>query len=404
MTISIDDLLTPVTLAEARQSILEVCEDLDLPTTAWKSKSVVRAIVWVMAALVAGISTVLVIVAKSGFRQYAAGDWLALHAEQMVGISKIDATFATGEVTLANAGGGLFNVAARDLVVQNSTTKKTYRNDDAFTLTPSGTATVAITAEEAGSASTSAASAIDTIVTSMPNVTVTNASAVVGLDAETDPALREREGYALDALSPNGPQGAYAYVALTATDADGAPIGVNRVRVSDDSATGEVDVIVASASGVVTGTVGDTSTDLGAVNYAIQTQCVPLGIASCTVASATAQTVNVTYELWLYTDAGLDETEAETYATAAGTAYLSSRPIAGDVIPPATTGYVYHNLLEAAIASMRSASLTDEAAAAIADRVVAIEVTSPASDVSVSATSVPVAGTFTCTAVHLVTP
>jgi phage-related baseplate assembly protein len=401
--ISADDLFRPVTLEQAKQSILEVCEDLGLPTTAWRPKSVVRAMVWVVAALIAGVSVVVVYIGKAGLRQYATGSYLSLHAEQSVGISRIDATFAAGEVTLDNTlGGGLFNVAAGDLTVQNSSTLKTYKNDAAFTLIPGAELDVAITATESGSASSAGAAEIDTIVTTMLGVTCSNAAAVVGLDAESDDDLRDREGYQLDALSPNGPAGAYAAVAIAAVNEDGDLIGINRVRTNADSAVGEVTVTLATASGEVTGTVGNLSTDLGAVNQAIQTQCVPLGIASCTVQSASAVEIIVTYELWIYSTAGVDEDTAEDYASAALDYFITTRPIAGDVIAPATTGYIYHNLLEAAIKSMRSTLIDDETARTLSGYVVKVAVTSPAGDTALAATEVATAGAHVCTAVHLV--
>jgi len=402
--ISLDDILTPVTIAEAKQSIYDVLDDLELPTTAWKPKAVVRAIIWVMAALIAALSVVIVLVGKAGFRQYATGDFLSLHAEQMVGISRVIATFAAGQLTLDNtAGGGLYNIVARGAIFQNSVTKKTYKNDSAFTLLPGGTATIDITATEAGSDSSSGATAIDTIVTTMLGVTCSNAAALVGLNAEADDALRTREGEQLDALSPNGPAGAYAAIAKAAVDSAGNLIGITRVRVTSSSSTGEVTVTLATASGAVTGTVGDVGTDLGAANYAIQTKCVPLGIASCTVQSASEVLIAATYEMWIYTDAGLDEAEAETYASAALDKFITTRPIAGDVIPPATTGSVDHNLLEAAIKGMRSDMISDDDARDISAEIVRVVVTVPAGDTALAATEVPVAGTHTCTQVHLVT-
>lgn len=238
----------------------------------------------------------------------------------------------------------------------------------------------------------------------MLGTTCSNAEAVVGLDAESDDALRVREGEELDALSPNGAAGAYAAIAKAAVDGDGALIGVNRVRTSANSSTGEVTVTVATATGEVAGPVGTPGTDLYYVNYAIQTTCVPLGIASCTVQSATGVSVAVTYEVWIYTTAGLTEAETEARATAALDKFITTRPIAGDVIPPATSGYVYQNLLEAAIKSMRSDLIDEDTARTISQYVLKVVVSNPAADVALAATEVATAGTHTCTEVHLVTP
>lgn len=396
--ITLDDLIRPVTIEEAKGSIYTVMASLDLPVTAWKPKSVVRAMVWVFAALMVAVATLVVLVVKSGFREYATGDWLTVHAKQTVGIDRDEATFAPGVVTLDNTGGGLFSMAAREVIFESSVTHKTYVNTGAFVLAPTQTGLdVPVEAQESGSGSTASAGDITIIQTTMIGVTCTNAAAVVGLDAESDEDLRTREGTTLDALSPDGPAGAYYAAAVAAVDGDGASIGVNRVKVNENSTTGEVVCVVATATGAVSGTVGTPGDDIDYVNINVQTKAVPLGIAGCTVVSATPVTVAVTFELWAY-DTGVSDSDLTTYAKAALDKHITTRKIGGDA------GYVYVDMLIAALRGMRSDSIDDVTAKAISDKVYRVAVTAPVADVALSSTQVAVAGIHTCTAVHQVAP
>jgi len=396
--ITLDDLIAPVTLEEAKTSIYNVMAALELPITAWKPKSVVRAMVWVFAALMVAVTTLVVLIVKSGFREYATGDWLTVHAKQTVGIDRVEATYAPGVVTLSNSGGGLFTMGAREVIFESSVTHKTYVNTGAFVLAPVQTGLdVPIEAQEAGAGSTASAGDITIIQTTMTGVTCTNAAAVVGLDAESDEDLRTREGTTLDALSPDGPAGAYYAAAVAAVDGSDNNIGVNRVRVNENSTTGEVTCVVATATGVVSGTVGTPGDDLDYVNINVQRLAAPLGIAGCTVISATAVTVAVTFELWAY-DTGVSDVDLTAYAKAALDRFITTRAIGGD------SGYVYADMLIAAIRGMRSTLIDDDTAKAISDKIYKVAVTVPAADVAISSTQVAVAGTHTCTAVHQVAP
>lgn len=375
MTITLYDLITPVTIDEAKTSIYATLASLGIPTTSWKPKSVVRAIVWVMAAFVAGWSTLVVLLTKAGFRGYATGDWLTINARQVYGVERIAATFASGDVTLTNGGGGVFSVGIGELTVRNTTTDSTFHNTAAFTLTALGTATVPVIADLAGSSGTSGVGDIDDIVTTMLGVTCTNSAAFIGTDEETDEELSIRSDATLDAISPNGAPGAYLAVARAA-EVSGANVGVNRVRVNDNSSTGDITVTVAKADGALSGP------DLSAVEDAItlgDSACVPLGINSCTVQSAVDKTINVTMTIRVYTTAGYDATQVEGLADAVLEAWLAARPIAGDVIPPAMTGYIYVSGLVGAVKG-------------ISPYIFDVTCTTPAANVALAANEVAVLG------------
>ena len=400
--ITVTDLIQPVTVDEAKTSIYAVLIQFGVPTTGWKAKSVVRPVVYVVAVLLAAVSVIITKIAKMAFREHATGDWEALRAKGFYGLTRFEATFAPGVITLNNTGGGVYNnVAVGNLIIQNNNQNspsfgKTYHNSALFSLAALQTGLdVPIIADEAGSGSSAAPGDIQGFVTVLSGVTCTNAAAVIGRDAEGDDDLKAREDYSIDAISPNGAPGAYAAVAMTLDDGSPRilPSGarITRVRVSSDSGTGEVTVTCATASGAVTGDVGDPATDLGAVNYAIQTTCVPVGIPAVTVRSATAHAVPLTYEAWIYSTSGLTGAQVQAAVAAQFTTWITTREIAGDVIPPATAGYVYLEPLKGAVKAA-SAYLFN------------LHVSLPAADEAIAEDEVPTVGTITCTAIHVVTP
>ena len=389
------DLTTPLTVAEAKQAIYDAIAAQGVSTTNWKPGATARTIVAGLAIVLAAFSTLQALIAKSGFLSLAEKDWLTLVARHVYGVERDLGTFAAGEITLTNAGGGVYSGDAGDLVFYSSAgSLKSYRSTAAYSLGAMGTTTVAIEAIEIGASSTVGAGEIDTMVTTLTGVTCSNAAALVGMDAETDAALRVQCEAKLGSLSPNGPRDAYTYLAKSAKKADGVtPIGVTRVLTVADG-VGGVDVYVATASGSVTGTVGDLATDLGRVDEAIQTQCAPLGITA-RVQSASPLAIDITYELWLLDTSGLTDPLVEAAVLAALLTYVTTQPIGGVVISPAA-GKVYVSALETVIgAAVRAATTTDV-------YVVKVAVTLPAADVAVAVTQCPMLGAVLVSGIHQV--
>jgi len=384
MSYTLAELTEAMTADEVEAAIYAAVEARGAKTTAWKPGAVVRTLIAGVSIVLAAFSELAALVAAGGFLELAEGDWLTLLAEYVFGVERIGATFATGTVTLTNTSATPYSGGADDLIVQNSTTGATYRSTEAWSLDAAEGANdeidVAVRAVEAGSDSTSPATDIDALVTTLSGVTVSNAAALTGTDEELDAALRTRCLERTGALSPNGPSDAYGYAARNAEDADGASIGVTRVA-TEAVGDGTINVWVATASGEVTGTASNPATDLGAVAEAIYEQAEPLGIEAV-VDTATALTVPVTYELWIYTSAGLTESEVEDLVEDALGALLSGTPIGGHYVDP--DRYVYLNDLISTIDAVRP-------------EIFNVDVTSPAADVAVDADEVPVLGTVTAT-------
>jgi phage-related baseplate assembly protein len=388
MTASLDSLTTPLTREEVQASIYEVLATIGVNTTGWKPGAVVRTIIVGVSAVLSALSILQSKIARSGFLELSEGDWLTLVAHYVYGVDRIDATFGTGVITLTNSGGGVYSFAIGDLIFTNPDTGKTYRNTAAVDLAALSSATVAIRAEEAGSGSTSAATAISQLVTTVIGVSCSNAAAVIGQDAESDSALRLRCYDKLGALSPMGPSDAYGFAARSAKRQDGTTVGITRVRSNKDG-LGNVFVYVANASGPVTGTVGDLSTDLGAVDEAIQQNAPPLAVTAY-VASATGVPFAVTYEVWMYNTSGRTPAQVQALISARLAAFTAAQAIGGNYIDPGP-GKIFLDAIQTVI----EGTLPEIFRAVLS---------LPAADVSLTSSQVATLGTVTCAAIHQVAP
>ena len=382
MTTLLDDLTTPLTVDECKAAIYATIEARGTSTTAWEPGAVARTIIAGVSIVLAAMSVLIALIAKSGFLSLSEGDWLTVVAREIYSTTRIEAVFATGTVTIDNASGNVYSIAAGDLILLNTTTGATYRNTATVNIGSAETGvSAAVQADQQGSAGTAAAGQIDDLVTAYLGLSVTNEAAIIGTDAESDPALVERAQEQVGSLSPNGPADAYSYFAKGAVR-DGTSVGVTRVKATPDG-NGSVDVLVATAVGAVTGDWDDPDTDLGAVHLAMELNAVPLGVTLST-ASATATTVNVVAELWIDERLADDDDAITASVMARLTTLMATTPIGGVVIPPAG-GKLYLQAIEAAISAAVSGYLVD------------LEVATPAADASVTSTHALVMGTLSLT-------
>lgn len=378
---TLDELTTPWTRAEVEAKIYAALATRGVSTTGWKPGAVVRTIIVGVAIVLSGFSQLQALIAKSGFLELSEGDWLTLVARYVYGVERDEGSFATGTITLNNAGGNVYAGDPDDLVF-STVDGRTYRNTAAFAIGAFATGVVVpIQAVELGSAGTASAGTITQIETALLGVSCTNAASVVGTDAELDPALRTRCNEKTGTLSPNGARDAYSFVARSTKRANGESIGVTRVRTVADG-YGGVTVYVATATGAV------ESADVALLQVAIDTQVVPLGVTA-TVVSAAAKMIAPTYELWVRDTSGKSDSEIGDAVAAKLTAFMSTQPIGGHVIPPAA-GKVYVSALETVIG------------ATLPDAIIKVQVTLPAADVDIAINEAPVLGAPTVTDIHQV--
>jgi hypothetical protein len=336
ITYTFDQLISEMTVKEAREKIYTIAAKLGLAVTSWKAGAWFRTVFSAQAIIEAANSRYVSLIAKSGFWQLSEGPWLTLCAKYLTGVLRREPSFASGYVVLTNSGANDYtDTAAEDVTVANRLTGKTFKNSEVFTLAPYGTATVLFTAEQSGSGSSSAPGTITTLVTSMPGVTCTNPASLVGQDEEGDPSVQARCDRRAQSLSVAGARAAYLHFAMFDVDGmplrrpDGGLVDVNRATVSDWSVVADVTVIVAGASGAVTGTWDDPTTDLGAIYLNIERHVVTFGVRTLTVNTTQDRALSFGYELIV--DQTISRTDDELY-TAVETAlsqYLATVPIGG---------------------------------------------------------------------------
>lgn len=115
-------------------------------------------------------------------------------------------------------------------------------------------------ADLAGPLGTAAPGAISQPVTVLSGVSVTNLASFIGANWESNTQLANRCRLSIQAISPNGPRGAYDFFArsanlLLAAQTPPVPLSspVTRVTVLSSTTTGVVTVVVANAAGAITG-------------------------------------------------------------------------------------------------------------------------------------------------------
>ncbi len=358
---------------------LTVATALGLNVTSWVAGDPTRSLYWFLAEVLSILEVQVAGFIASGFLDYAEKGWLTLLAWQFYRVERVGATFAVSPITLTNVGGGYYDLEPGAVTVKNPTTGKTYTNTSPIVLTLGSEVTVNFEADEIGSASSAGAGELNTLVTGLLGVTVTNPTAVTARDEEPDPDLRERCRAKLGSLSPNGPRDAYDFVVrtpeLTGVDE------ITRSRTDADSSTGDVTVYVATASGAVSAPA--LAAALAAVKKWATPQCVTPHVVNCS-----GLVIAVTYEVWLYASVGESEAAIKAKIADALDAMLLARPIGGDVIAPATTGKIYQSLIAATIR------------AAYPNHIFRVAVTNPTGDTALAVNQVVTAGVHSGT-VHL---
>jgi len=236
----------------------------------------------------------------------------------------------------------------------------------------------------AGSDSSSAVGTITQLVTAIPGVTCSNTTAAVGADTETDEEARARGQAKLESISAAGPKGAYHYAITTPSLQPDGLTAVTRTRVIPNSTTGTVTIYVAGPAGAV------LPADVTKAQAAVETYAEPHCV-SATVNNAVNLTQNITYTLWVYSTIAKTTAQIQAAVQDHLITALAAKAIGGDVIPPATSGFLYKGWVEAEILK------------AVDPHGFRCTVSVPSADVPLSISNVVVAGTVTGT-INLVAP
>jgi hypothetical protein len=366
MTININTLFLAETAERLLALGLQVAQALGLPTTSWRTGDPEPTLLEFTAEALETRDQQLTDYIMAGWlssavaraRETGSQAWLELLAYEMFGVTVPGAGYATPSITLVNSGGGNYPRGIGEITVRNSSTGKTYHNTDApAPLNGGATVTYTLEADEAGSASGVAVDEIDEIVTTMLGVTISGNTSGFASDAPTPEEIQTLCLATLGALSPNGPPDAYAYVCLT--PALSGQTEVTRAYAYKFSTSGQVQVVVASATGAVS--VGS----LAQCQDAVEKYATPLCITP-TVSSAVPYVVAVTATV----HGAAIPSDYVAKIEAAVAAYFASVKIAGTVARSAIIAAIHNAVPEVDVVTL----------------------TAPVADIALGALEVPTSG------------
>ncbi len=323
MTINILSLFTAETADKILNAGLAVAQALGLPVSTWRSGDPTKSLYHYQSQVTAAREAKSVELAKSGFLSTAEGDWATLHAIEVYGVPRGEATYATPTATLRNPAGGVFDIGVGDLTLKCTATGKTFHSTNApGILGPGATLTFELIADEAGAASSVGENEIDAFVTPAElgtfGVVILSSTSAAAQDQQSVPELRDQCGDTLGALSPNGPPDAYEYVCKNSELTGNTEI--NRATAGQDDDEGNVPIYVASASGAV------TAPSVAAAQAAVLRWATPLGM-NPTVISAAEVSVPITAQV---SGSDIPASYLEQINGALGALFLSL-PIGGTV-------------------------------------------------------------------------
>ncbi len=268
---------------------LELAAAVGLPVTTWRAGDPTRSFYHFLAKALGERDSHVAEFVKSSWLSTAEGDWLEVVAAEVHGVDKTQAGSATPTVTLTNAGGGYYDLAAGDLTVKSTESGITFHSTSPplisgvpGVLSAGVTATFELVADTEGSAGSVGVDELDELVTTLPGVIIVSSTAAFANDAQSKEELREQCRDARGALSPAGPRDAYAFVAKN-PELTGQT-SITRARAVRVGADGRVSVYVASSSGAVSGAI------VAEVQDAVDLWATPL-TATPTVYSAAALAV-----------------------------------------------------------------------------------------------------------------
>lgn len=379
MAVALSDLVKDLSREDILEDLLTIARALGLSTSAWQPGEPIRGLLVILAEQLSRFWNRYVVKAiRAGFLDYAEGAWLTLVALAFYGVSRREATFATGSVTIENRGGGFWNFVPGDLRIKNSASGKTYLSQSGGVLPPwSGagpypTLTLTFQADEVGSESSAAIGEIadypTPLVTGPAGVYAqTNTAELLGEDEEDDDDLKHRCRISTGPLTDAGPRSAYESIALAvrkdsagnlympgAPDYDRAvATSVSRVRVVDVGG-GVLRVWLASPTGPAAGDTKTAGSDVFLVNVAIQMHVVPDGLTAI-VAPAVAHPVAVDVTVYVDRASNVTAAEAQKAAEDAITRYFTKLAIGGARTSPGGQGYVFASEVAAKAANIAGA-------------------------------------------------
>jgi hypothetical protein len=263
MTVStIAELTTPRTADAITTAQLAALAAAAFPVDAWASGGAARLLVRADATALAVTEQTVANLALGAYGSTATGSWLDLFIASRFDLTRIAATYATGQVVLTVASGaGPFAVAAGGLLVSDGTYRWRSTNTGTVNITSGTPVTFTVRAEAAGENYNVANSTITSIISpALPGVTCANPAigststwlSASAVNAESDAAYLARAVARWATLGSGFTRDAVRYWCTSALLA-GVSAGCTRVSFAAPAGDGSYTVYVAGASGVLAG-------------------------------------------------------------------------------------------------------------------------------------------------------
>jgi len=352
MPLTLTQLRTPITRAQALQQLLDEAQALGFNSSSWGSGSVQRTMLDIVAEVWSQLSLSVDGLSRAVFNDTSDGDALTEFSDSHYDNQRVVQIRTIGLVDCIGAAVGPPHVIAiGQLVVADDVNGFTYRNTTAGTIPVSGTLTLSFQAEVAGVLRNVPNAQITTLNTPLTGVTVNNPDpgsgtwiTTQGVDEEADVTLQTRNSSKWGLLNITVPEDGYINLAL------GADTDVTRASVDDSNprGAGTVDVYIARATAVATGPETTPGTDAATVLAAFNTRRAVTADASAVAAAAVAQALTATIHV---TTALLDAAK-EAEIEAAASAYINGLDIGGTILPPATAGAMIFSELVGAVTAI----------------------------------------------------
>lgn len=387
MALTLTQLRTIITQAEALQDVIDTLASLGFNSTSWQSGSEQRTMIEAYAVAISRYSELTDSLSRLAFNSTSTGNALTAFADSHYQNTRIPASSTIGTAILTGgAVGPPHIVAAGDLTAADAN-GLTFSNTTGGTVPVSGTLSLTWQATTPGIAGNIANDTLTILQTPLAGVTINNPDpssgswiTTLGTDQETDAALILRNIAKWGTLSPSDPAARYEFFIRTAVPTS------PRVEIVDDNPVGPgtLQVYIAGLTGVSpAGDVAVAQTELERITN--PTAEVGVNNPNAGVFAADAQPQAFVFTAYILTANNTAATQA--LIEQALRDYVNGIDISGTLFPDSLIGRF---VLGEAITAMSSITGVER-----------IDFTTPAADVNITAHDVMTVASITPTYVSV---
>jgi phage-related baseplate assembly protein len=341
--LSLDNLREPISRAEALERVLELMQGLGFDTTGWQEGRIQRTLITVFALIMADMSEANRVIADSGFNEFATGRMLELFSNSRYQNQKFAARATSGLIPLTSTSTVAYPIVDGELIAATANGVE-FRSVGAYTIAANAVTNVRFTARVKGSDGNVGTGTINTLLTPLAGVTISNTGDpwydVSGVDLESDASLRLRNSTQWARLSVELIADAYENIARDN--------GASKVKVHDENprGAGTIDVYVAGEFAKLSNAEVTVIQEAFA-ERAFQTDSdwPPASTSRVTVKHPTIQALTLSGVL--YHDPGVTSAVIRERAIQALRDFLAATPIGGyDYSPGPSNVIMYSDLID----------------------------------------------------------